>query len=209
MADKIEREIKKLYGGKVEIEFLPKSHIYNLLKDGKKLPKKKRLIGTTTITGQIDKSLPLIIWATRLYTAKIKELMGDDKSFTEVDIYSMIALAESAHKEAKEKAASIGDYVHKFADEYSKDINEKEAYDRTTDKLGQPSTSMVKQIQTGCVGFINWLKKEKIKILSAEQIVYSRKTGVVGTYDAITEKDRKRYLTDWKTSKTKSKTEWS
>ena len=60
---------------------------------------------------------------------------------------------------------------------------------------------MVRQIQIGCIGFIGWLKKEKVKILSAEQIVYSRKTKAIGTYDAITQIDKKRYLTDWKTAK--------
>ncbi len=198
----IKREIHKLYGGKVEIEFLPKNHAYYLIKDGKKLSKKKRLTGSTTFTGQIDKSAPLIIWATRLYTAKVREIMGDLTSiFTATDVLSMLALGESAHKEKKEQAASIGDYVHEFAEQYSKDRNERKAYDRVIEELGTPTSDMAKQINVGCVGFIDWLKKEKVKILSAEKIVYSRKIGFVGTYDAIVEIAKKRYLTDWKTAK--------
>ena len=197
----IKREIIKLYNGKVEIEFLQGSHTYYLLKDGKKLPKKKRLAGATTFTGQIDKSSPLLIWATRLYTARVKELMREDKSFTADDILSMLALGESAHKEKKEQAANIGDYVHKFAEEYSKDQNQKKAYDRMKEELGDIPTDMLVQVQTSCVALLDWLKKEKVKILSSEKIVYSRKVGFVGTYDAIVEIDKKKYLLDWKTAK--------
>ena len=197
----IEREIHKLYKGQVEIEFLPNSHIYYLVKDGKVLSKKKRLKGVTTYTGQIDKSRPLIIWATKLFTAKIKELMGEGVSFTPTDINSMLAVGEVAHREKKEEAASIGDYVHEFAEQYSKDRKEKEAYERMKEELGDVPTGMLAPVQTGCVGFIGWLKREKVKILSAEKIVYSRKIGFVGTYDAIVEINKKKYLADYKTAK--------
>ena len=197
----IKRELHKLYGGKVEIEYLPDSHIYYLLKDGKVLPKKKRLTGSTTFTGQIDKSTPLIIWATRLYTKTVAKIMGDGVSFTVDDVLSMLAIGEVAHKEEKEKAAGIGDYVHEFAEQYSKDQKEKEAYDRTIEELGEPSTDMVKQIQTGCVGLLKWIKEQKLKFISAEKIIYSRKNEFVGRYDAIVKIGKKKYLLDWKTSK--------
>lgn len=201
MAETIERENHKLYGGEVEIEFLPASHRYHLLKDGEKLEKKKRLAGVTTYTGQLDKSTPLMIWATRLYTSTVKELMGDGQSFTQDDVNSMLEQGEGAYKEMKEQAAGIGDYVHEFALEYSKDKDEKKAYDRVLEVLGTPPENMLTQINHGCVGFVKWLGETKAEILSAEEIVYSRKHGFVGRYDAIIEIDGKRYLADYKTSK--------
>ncbi|KKN06974.1 hypothetical protein LCGC14_1071640, partial [marine sediment metagenome] len=94
-----------------------------------------------------------------------------------------------------------GDYVHEFASEYSKDKDEKKAYDRVIKVLGEPAENMKKQIQTGCVGFINWLKKTGANIISSEKIIYSRELGFTGRYDAIIEIDGKRYLSDYKTSK--------
>ena len=194
MADKIERENHELYGGEVVIEFLPKSHRYHLIKDGKELEKKKRLTGVTSFTGQLDKSTPLMIWATRLYTKTVKELMGEpreDSMFSKDDVESMLQSGELAYTEAKEKAAGIGDYVHEFAEQYSIDKNEERAYDRTIEKLGEPTEEMKVAIDHGCTGFINWLKETKATIVSAEQIVYSRKLGFVGRYDAIIEIDGK------------------
>lgn len=201
MADKIEREFHDLYGGDVQIEFLPKSHIYSLIKDGEVLPKKKRLTGVTSFTGQLDKSAPLMIWATRLYTATVKEKMGEGTSFTIDDLNAMLEAGEGAYKEKKEQAAGIGDYVHEFAEEYSKDKDERKAYERMVANLGTPPSDMVTQINHGCTGFIKWLEKTGANILSAERLVYSRKFGFVGTYDAIIEIDGKKYLADYKTSK--------
>ena len=201
MADKIERVFHDLYNGKVQVEFLPNSHRYNLIKDETVLPKKKSLTGVTTYTGQLDKSAPLIIWATRLYTEKVQELMADGTAFTRDDLESMLEAGQKAHKEEKEKAAGIGDYVHEFAEQYSIDKQEFHAFDRVVAKLGTPPDDQLEQIKNGCVGFVEWLKKTGAEILSAEQVVYSRKHKYVGTYDAIMVIDGKKYLTDYKTSK--------
>lgn len=201
MPEIIERETHELYGGQVVIEYLPKSHRYYLVQDGEKLPKKKWLTGVTSFTGQLDKSTPLMIWATRLYTSTAKELMADGSSFTKDDVLAMLEKGENAYKEMKEKACGIGDYVHEFAEQYSKDKDEKKSYDRMIETLGEPAQDMVGQINNGCLGFIRWLDKTKASIVSAEQIVYSQKHGFVGRYDAIIEIDGKKYLADYKTSK--------
>lgn len=201
MAEAIEREFHDLYGGEVQVEFLPKSHIYNLIKDGEELPKKKRLTGVTTFTGQLDKSSPLMIWATRLYTETVKEKMGENTTFTADDLIAMLEAGEGAYKEKKEQAAGVGDYVHEFAEEYSKDKDKRQAYDRMLANLGNPPENILEQINYGCTGFIKWLEGIGANITSAEQIVYSRKHGFVGRYDAIMDIDGKKYLTDYKTSK--------
>jgi len=201
MSEEIKREFHKLYNGKVIIEFLPDSHYYFLIKDGKELPKKKRLTGVTSFTSQLDKSTPLLIWATRLYTATVKELMGEATAFHADDLLAMLEAGEGAYKEIKEKAAGIGDYVHEFAKEYSKDTDAKKAYNRVLNNLGPPPSDMVDPINNGCIGFTKWVEENKAKILNSEKIIYSRKFGFVGRYDAILEIDGKKYLADYKTSK--------
>jgi len=199
MADKVEREFHELYGGEVVIEFLPKSHRYNLIKDGEELPKKKSLSGPTSIIN-IDKSNILIGWAVKMYTERVEELMEGGVNFTKDDVLSMIALGEKAHTEKKQKAADIGSYVHQFCEEYSDCLNADVAFEYMETKLGEVPDNMEKQVNHGIKGFVEWLTNEGVKILSAEKIVYSRKHGYTGRYDALVEHKGKKYLVDYKTS---------
>lgn len=141
-------------------------------------------------------------WAVRMYTEKFRELMGENHEavYNKDDIEAMLGAGEKAFEEKRDKAASIGDYVHQFAEEYMKDLNAKKAYDRMLDALGQPSEDEKPKIDAGVVGLQKWLEENKIQILSAENILYSVEHEYVGKYDAITIKDGKKYLTDYKTS---------
>lgn len=200
--DKVIREPFELYKGKIKGEFLPKSHRYYILeKDGEKLEKKYIPSSVTSISGQVDKSRALMPWATRMYTEKVKEMMRDGVNFTIADIESMLKMGEKAHTERKEFAAGVGDYVHQFCDEYSKDTDAKKAYDRMVEVLGEPSKEMVEKINAGTVGFTNWIETAKVKIVEAEQIAYSMKNDFVGKFDAIIETSiGEKYIADYKTS---------
>jgi hypothetical protein len=203
MSDKPTPEVHELYDGAVVINFHPASHRYYLTHlDGKKLPRQRQLGGVTSITGLLDKSRALMPWATRMYTEKVVELLGEDETvkYSYQEITSMLSVGEVAHTEKKEAAATVGDYVHKFAEEYSKDKDAKAAYERTVAELGDPSEENKKKIDVGVVGLVDWLKKEKVEIESAESLVYSKEYDYVGTYDAIVVHNGKRYLTDYKTS---------
>jgi len=48
--------------------------------------------------------------------------------------------------------------------------------------------------------FVVWWTEEKPELLAAEQLVYSRKNHISGTFDALIRYKGKVYLTDWKTS---------
>lgn len=202
MADKVIREPFELYGGKVRGEFLPKSHRYYILeKNGEKLEKKYMPSSVTSISGQVDKSRALMGWAVRMYTDKIKETMRDGVNFTASDIESMLKLGEVAHKERKEFAAGIGDYVHKFCEEYSIDQDAYKSYNRMTEILGEPSEEMDEKIKAGTQGFVRWMEVSKMKILEAEQITYSMKHDYIGQFDAIMETvNGEKYIVDYKTS---------
>lgn len=49
--------------------------------------------------------------------------------------------------------------------------------------------------------FVQWWTEEQPELLAAEQLVYSRKNHISGTFDALIRWNGKVYLTDWKTSK--------
>lgn len=195
------REPFELYGGKVKGEFLPKSHRYYILeKNGEVLDKKYMPSSVTSISGLLDKSRVLMGWAVEQYTKRVKTLMGESANFTADDVLSMLKVGEKTHSEKKEKAASIGDYVHKFAEEYCKDKNPKKAHDRMISELGVPESDMLENINHGCTGFTKWITDNKVEILESEQIAYSLEHDYVGKFDAILKIDGKVYLTDYKTS---------
>lgn len=198
-----EYEVKELYGGDVVIHFHPNSHRYYLVElDGEKLPRKQIITGVTGFTKLLDKSRALIPWAVRKCVDKVRELMGEDTAatFTYDDIVAMLNVGEVEHEAVKTSAASVGDYVHGFAEEYSKDQDAKQAYERVIAVLGEPVEHEKEKIDAGAVGLVDWLKKEKVKIESAERTIYSKKFGYTGTYDAIVTHKGKRYLVDYKTS---------
>lgn len=191
-----------LYNGEVVIHFHEESHKYYLAKDGEVLPKKKQLSGVTGYTGMLDKSRALLPWALRMMKERATELLGNepDATYTQQEVLAILNVAEKASDEAKTRAAGIGDYVHAFAEEYSKDQNELEAYDRTYKALGAPTDEDKVKIDAGIVGLVSFLKTNNAVIEAAEQMVYSREHGYVGTFDAIMTIDGKRYLVDYKTS---------
>ena len=99
MADALETT---LYEGKVKVRFFPDSHQYWV--NG------KRKTGVTTYLGIIDKSRPLIIWATGLYRDYLLEQLPN--GITSDHIFEGCTL----HARRKEEAASIGDDVHTWRD---------------------------------------------------------------------------------------------
>jgi hypothetical protein len=201
--EKIPPRIVSLYGGKVIIHFHEKSHYYYLAElDGQPVSPKKRLSGATSYTGLLDKSDALIPWALGKMEEKALELAGNDPTavITVQELQSILSVAKNAPEEAKLRAAGIGDYVHLFAEEYSKDRSEAGAYDRMMTTMGAPTPEDKKKIDAGVTGLVKFLYDEKIEILEAEQIIYSRDYGFTGMFDAIVQWKGKRYLVDYKTS---------
>lgn len=161
-----------LYKGKVKGKFYPKSHAYYV--NG------KRKTGVTTYIGIIDKSRPLIYWATELYRDFLLAVLP--QRITEEDIYTGCSL----HAERKEEAANIGDEVHKWIEQYI--LNE------------NPEMPDSKEAQIGVNAFLEWTELNKVKFISSERIVYSLKHDYVGKMDIEAEVNGKLCLIDIKTS---------
>lgn len=161
-----------LYKGKVEGKFYPGSHRYYV--NG------KPQTGVTTYLGIIDKSRPLIIWATELYRDYLLACL--ERGITIEDIYEGCAL----HEERKQEAAAIGDEVHGWIEQYIKGKT--------------PDMPERREAQIGVSAFLDWTAANKVKFISSERVVYSRKHGYIGKMDIEAKVNGKLCLIDIKTS---------
>jgi len=167
-----------LYKGKVAIRFLPDSHAYYV--DG------KRKTGVTTFIGIVDKSRALIGWATELYRDFLLENFG---KLTEAQIYEGCDL----HSVRKQEAADTGTKIHDWCERYIRyELKEKGAE--------MPEMPEDSAVQIGAMAFMDWAKEHKVKFLSTERVVYSKKHDFIGTMDIEAKIDGKLCLVDLKSS---------
>jgi hypothetical protein len=167
--------IQKLYGGEIEVRFLgptedkPNRHMYYV--------GSKRKSGATTYIGILDKSRPLVSWATDL----ARDYLLGKKEITEEDVYKACDL----HSEFKKDAADIGKEAHKWIEGYIKGET--------------PEMPERREAQIAVNAFLDWVKKEGFEIKSSERVVYSKEHDYMGTMDIEAMKEKKRYLIDIKT----------
>lgn len=168
-------KVFKLYKGSIEIEFYEAKHWY------KHRGERSTIISVTGAVGMVDKSRPLIIWATRLANEFLKAALGNG-GITE----DIIDLACKQHQIKKEEAASKGSEVHKWAEEYI---------------LGkEPTFPTDEKVLNGVTAFLSWVKEHGVKFKESERMIYSKKHDFVGTLDAIAVIGNKTSLIDFKTS---------
>jgi len=164
--------IQKLYKDKVEIKFFPDGHAYWV--NG------KRVSGVTTFIGILDKSRALIPWAVGLFKQYLTERV--EKGITIDDITQ----GSIQHALRKEEAANIGTQVHDWIEKYIKDE--------------EPEMPESKEAQIGVNAFLDWVKSNKVKFISSERVVYSKKYNYVGKMDIEAKVNGKLCLIDIKTS---------
>jgi len=163
-----------LYAGKVKVKFFPDSHQYWV--NG------KRKTGVTTIIGIVDKSAPLMIWAVDLSVNFLRDKWLTSQELTELDFQE----ATIQHTVKKEQAATIGDEVHKWIEKYVKN-----------ESLEMPTR---REAQIGVNAFIDWVSENKVKFISSERVVYSKKHDFIGKMDIEAKVNGKLCLIDIKTS---------
>ncbi len=169
-----------LYGGKIEVKFLgptadkPSRHIYMV--DG------VRKTGVTTFIGIVDKSRALISWAVDLTGKFIYEAMMTGAPITK----AVIDEACKQHSIKKQQAADIGTEIHEWIEAYIKKQN--------------PAMPKSKEGQIGVTAFLEWIEQNKVKFVSSERVVYSKKHDYIGTLDIEAKVNGKHCLIDIKTS---------
>lgn len=166
-----------LYNGKVEGKFFPESHIYTV--GGKRPP------SVTGILGIMDKSRALVPWALEEAAKSLLPKLG--KKLTEEELVKAVFASE----EKKNKAADIGTAIHEFCEKYIlADMGKGEIPELPKDKA----------IQIGAEAFMAWHDEHKVKFLSSERVVYSKKHHYIGTLDIEAKVDGKLCLIDLKSS---------
>lgn len=180
---KTEIEQIKLYSGDVAIDYYPNSHQYKI--DGKNIP------SVTSITGIIDKSSALLLWAERLTNEYVTDDKLDGEPYSNEALQSIVKEAAHQYTVVKKEAASIGDLVHDYAAAFAQAKIE-----------GKPLPKIDvtdQQAINGINAFIEWYKAHKVEFLRSEFIVYSKKYNYVGRCDALAWIDDELTVVDFKT----------
>lgn len=164
-----------LYKGKCKVRFYPNSHRY--IVNGKPTGG-----SVTGILGMYDKSGALIPWAVELSVNFLRDKFLKKVAFSEDDFLD----AEEQHTIKKKEASDIGTTVHEWIEKHIKG-----------EKPGMPET---KEAQIGVNAFLDWITDNKVKFLSTERAVYSRKHDFIGKMDIEAKVNGKLALIDIKTS---------
>ncbi len=165
-----ERTIK-LYKGKVIVDFYSTyngkpSHKYVV----KVLNKKgewetKNPVSVTGGTSVIDKSAPLMYWAANLGRDFMLSVLKKGTPITE----ELIIEASKQHQIKKEKAASIGNQVHEWAENHIKGL--------------KPAMPDDPKALNGITAFLKFIDEHEIKFIEVEKPIYSLKYNYVGLMD--------------------------
>lgn len=136
----------------------------------------------TAVLGLLSKGDALLGWAVKCAVEYIKANLSDKP------IQEVLDSARTEWKNARETAADIGTEIHDKIHKYI-------TYGR--DACGD----MRPEVENGFLAFLDWEKANKVKWVQMELQVVSRIHGFAGRLDAICDFNGKRYLIDFKSSK--------
>ena len=170
-----------LYDHTVQVVYYPTSHQYKV--EG------KNIISVSSVSGIIDKP-HLLKWVSDLAFRTLNSYLEQGVTIRTPHIIEACNMYKAKQAEAK----YVGTLVHDYVENYSKWLNPK----IPEEDLNDPQ---VWQIRNGILSFLKWKEEHDVKFIVQEVFVYSKKYGYGGRFDAIIEVDGKRYLVDYKTSK--------
>ena len=170
----------KLYEGKVTIMFDVYQHKYTWVEE------EEDITSVTTALKIISKPA-LISWAANVAVDYMTEKIEPGMEYDEVELAGIFKGARQAHWQKKTDAGDVGTLLHKWIESY---INGE-----------QVSMPVNEQMKISIKRFLKWKKDHKVKFLSAEQVVFSKKHRFSGTIDFICSINNKMYIGDLKTSK--------
>lgn len=188
-----------LYNDTVGITFYPDSHRYK--KDGETT----YLISATAAVGIVDKSAALMIWALRLAGDYLRKGIDstDRKDLNHGYLHELITESLTQHKVKKEEAASVGKFVHDYAEAFGKAQLEKVEAPELPElpEDTEEQRAFANAVYSGINAFLEFVNTHSVKYVAVERLVYSKKYGFCGLLDAIAYVDGKLTLMDYKTSK--------
>lgn len=171
------------------LKFDEANHIYTL--------DDKPVTGVTTILKVINKPA-LLQWsaseAVKYIETEVANIASknDDLEYMKElarEWANILLKAKTAYRRKADKAADTGSLAHAWVEKY---INAKIKGEK------EPEREEALALMTD--NFVKWVEENKVKFLSSEQRVFSKKSWYAGTYDFDCEIDGKIYLGDLKTS---------
>ena len=157
----------------------------------------------TTILGVIAKPA-LIPWAQKEVANAIQPILQDvfDHKIApkDLDVDAILKMARNRPKAIMEEAGDIGTQVHKALEII---VNEKIANpDLSWEHLHERHHTFPDERIEKCVGaFFKWAREHDFVPLESELMVYSKKIGYAGTFDAVGYVNGVLTVVDWKSSK--------
>lgn len=173
-APKDERDditITNLYGGKVVVKFYENSHKYYVSTDSGKTFKQKT--GVTSFIGIKDKSKALGSWQQQITADFLLELIGRGVKI-DVDLALEAAVQNDVQRD---KAADLGKEIHAWCEAYIRHQLKQKGYEK------MPAMPESPEATTGASSFMDWNEAHKVKFISTETVVYSKKYDYVGQED--------------------------
>jgi hypothetical protein len=165
-----------LYNGTVKLKFNEARHIFY---DEKGKP----LLSVTGATGVVDKSAPLMGWATKMMGLYLlEEKARGNKEITE----ELVERAKKEYRRIKTEAADIGTEIHEWVSQWI---------------LGKsPEIPDNESVANGITAFLKFQKEHQLKWVESERFIYSKRHKYVGILDAIAREGKKLTLVDFKSS---------
>lgn len=191
-----EKETHILYGGDVEIDFYPNSHRY------KKKGDKNYLISVTSVTGQIDKSRFLMPWAVRLAGQHMRKHIEEHKGpYSTEELYPIIDEAVVNWEKEKDVAASIGNVVHQYAQDFAQFKVGKADEPSIENYFSMETDEENEKVVNGISAFLDWYNSNDVKFINPERLIYSKEYEYTGKCDVPMELNGKLTVGDYKTGK--------
>jgi hypothetical protein len=168
-----------LYNGEIILEFNSANHQYRVINKGRRF----KVPSVTRITSIVDKSGPLIYWASDNTLNLCKNAILPGTEYSEIYLDAVWKAARSESQRIKSEAGKRGTHIHVAIESLLK------------------SGGVVQGISSEADEVCKWLQSNCITVTDSERKIYSRRHRYSGTLDAIGTIEDKVYLLDWKTSK--------
>lgn len=174
----------------IELRYDPKDHVY-LLVGPEGLEK---LDGVTSVVHIIDKSNALVPWACKMMYQKALRTLPEPtdgiyvQTFAELDAW--LHKSKDGHQDKLEEAGDIGHVAHAWIEDYIKLLlaHEGTTYlirNKEIDDHFKKLETLNEKSANCCLAAIDWMKKHKVKWISTERKIYSRKYKYAGTMDGL------------------------
>lgn len=169
------------------VEFDESNHEYWVRRNGHK----ENVPGTTTITGVLDKSQPLIWWAVNCARDYILEQLQPGEPLDELEIEELAKGARLAHRNASDKAKSLGTLVHDWIEDY---------IDTQIHNQPEPDWPVNEDSHECIIEFLDWEESNDVEWGASEVVVYHPEAHYAGTYDALAKVNGRITIVEFKTA---------